>query len=95
MPGGCRPCTSFGFPDVASYLHQRHIVQHWTVNAIAAEIGLSHHAVACALGRHGLARTAHAAKRHAAGQRATQVAAGLGFESIASCISDRRAGGWP
>lgn len=32
-----------GFPGVASYLHQRYIVQHWTVNAIATETGLTHH----------------------------------------------------
>jgi len=83
-----------GFPDVASYLHQRHIVQHQTINAIAAEAGLSHHAVAAALCRHELTRTVHAAKRHAARQRTTQVAAGLGFDSIASYISDRRAAGW-
>jgi len=83
-----------GFADVASYLHQRHIVQHRTVNAIAAEIGLANHAVASALRRHGLIRTAHAAKRHAAGQRSTQVAAGLGFDSIARYVGDRRAAGW-
>jgi AraC-like DNA-binding protein len=83
-----------GFPDVASYLCQRHIVQHWTVNAIATDTGLSHHAVASALRRHGLARTAHATKRHAARERAGRVAAGLGFDTIASYISDRRAAGW-
>ena len=58
-----------GFADVPSYLYQRHIVQHRTVNAIAAEIGLSHHAVETGLRRHGLARTAHAAKRHTAPAR--------------------------
>jgi lambda repressor-like predicted transcriptional regulator len=83
-----------GFPDVASYLDQRHIVQHQTINAIAAEAGLSHHAVATALCRHGLTHTAHAAKRHAAQQRAAQVAAGLGFDSIVSYVTNRRAAGW-
>ena len=82
-----------GFPDVASYLRQRHLAQHWTVNAIAAEVALTHHAVASALRRHGLAQTAHAAKRHTAGQRAAQVAAVLGFDSITSYVSDRRAAG--
>jgi lambda repressor-like predicted transcriptional regulator len=82
------------FPDVASYLHQRHIVQHWTANAIATETGLTHHAVASALRRHGLTRTVHATKRHAARERADAVAAGLGFGTIASYISDRRAAGW-
>jgi len=83
-----------GFPDVAGYLHQRHIVQHLTVNAIAAEIGLANHAVASALRRHGLTRTAHAAKRHTADQRSTQVAAGLGFDSIAGYVTHRRDAGW-
>jgi AraC-like DNA-binding protein len=83
-----------GFPDVPSYLHQRHVVQHHTVNAIAAEAGLSHHAVVSALRRHGLTPTAYAAKRHAARERAAQVAAGLGFDSIADYIHDRRAAGW-
>jgi len=83
-----------GFPDVASYLHDRHVAQHHTVNMIATEVGLSHHAVASALGRHGLARTAYAASRHAAGQRAEQVAARLGHASIAGYVSQRRAAGW-
>jgi hypothetical protein len=81
---------------VASYLHQRHIVQHCTVNAIAAEAGLSQHAVTSALRRHRLDRTAHAAKRHASGQRAAEVASGLGFgfASVADYVNDRRAAGW-
>jgi hypothetical protein len=83
-----------GFPDVPSYLHARHVVQHRTVNVIADEAGLSHHAVESALRRHGLARTAHAAKRHAASQRAGQVAARLGHRSIADYVSQRRAAGW-
>jgi len=86
--------TRLGFADVASYLHERHIVQHWTVNAIAAEAGLAHHAVENSLRRHGLARMAHAAKRHEASQRAAQVAARLGFASMAGYIADRRAAGW-
>ncbi len=83
-----------GFPDVPSYLHERHIVQHQTLNAMAAEVGLSHHAVESALRRHGLARMAHAAKRHAAGQRAAHVAADLGFGSVADYVAQRRAAGW-
>ena len=86
--------TRLGFADVATYLHERHIVQHWTVNAIAAEAGLAHHAVENSLRRHGLARMAHAAKRHEASQRAAQVAARLGFASMAGYIADRRAVGW-
>ena len=83
-----------GYADVASYLTERHLVQHRTVNAIAAEVGMSHHAVGSALRRHGLAPTAHAAKRHAASERAARVAAGHGFGSIAAYIADRRAAGW-
>jgi hypothetical protein len=83
-----------GFPDVPSYLRDRHLTQHRTVSAIAAESGLSHHAVAAALRRHGLERTPHAAKRHAAGQRAAEVAAGLGFECLADYLEARRAAGW-
>jgi len=83
-----------GYADVASYLTQRHLVQHRTVNAIAAEAGLSHHAVGSALRRHGLAPTAHAAKRHAASERAAGVAARLGFGSIADYVLGRRAAGW-
>jgi AraC-like DNA-binding protein len=86
--------TRLGFPDVASYLHERHILQHLTVNAIAAEVGLTHHAVERSLRRHGLARMAHAAKRHQASQRAAQVAARLGFDSMAGYVAARRGAGW-
>jgi hypothetical protein len=90
-----RPVLSrLGYADVASYLTERHLVQYRTVNAIAAEVGMSHHAVGAALRRHGLAPTAHAAKRHAASERAAQVAARHGFGSIASYVTDRRAAGW-
>ncbi len=86
--------TRLGFPDVASYLRDRHVAGHWTVNAIAAEVGLTHHAVESSLRRHGLDRTAHAAKRHAAGQRAAACAAELGFASMAEYVTQRRAAGW-
>ena len=86
--------TRLGFPDVASYLRERHLVQHWTVNAIAAEAGLTHHTVEAALRRSGLARTAHAAKRHQAHQRAAHVAGRLGFDSMADYLASRRAAGW-
>jgi AraC-like DNA-binding protein len=86
--------TRLGFADVASYLHERHIVQHWTINSIAAEAGLTHHTVESSLRRHSVARMAHAAKRHEASQRAAQVAGRLGFASMASYIADRRAAGW-
>jgi hypothetical protein len=83
-----------GYPDVGTYLRERHIQQHQTVNAIAAETGLSHHAVNSALRRHGLDPVAHAAKRHQAEQRATDLAARLGYPGIAAYISDRRSSGW-
>jgi hypothetical protein len=83
-----------GFADVVGYLRERHLVQHRTVSAIAAEAGLSHHAVRSALRRHGLARIAHAAKRHVSSERAADVAAGLGFDSIAGYLAERRAAGW-
>jgi lambda repressor-like predicted transcriptional regulator len=83
-----------GFADVASYLRDRHAAGHWSVNAIAAEAGVSYHAVESALRRHGLARVAHAAKRHEAAERAARVAAGLGFANIAEYAARRRAAGW-
>ena len=86
--------TGLGFADVAAYLRDRHLLRHQTVTVIAAEIGISHHTVEAALRLHGLTRTPHAAKRHAASQRAAGVAARLGYPSIASYVSDRRAEGW-
>jgi AraC-like DNA-binding protein len=83
-----------GYPDVATYLRERHLEQHQTVNAIAAEIGLSHHAVTAALRRHGVAPVAHAAKRDQAQQRATDVATRLGYTDIAAYVGNRRSGGW-
>jgi len=89
-----RPAVAhLGFADVPSYLHERHIRQHRTVNAIAAEVGLTHHAVESALRRHGLARLSHATKRHVARQRAGEVAASLGFGSIGDYVACRRAAG--
>jgi hypothetical protein len=88
------------FPDVASYLQESRIRQHRTVNAMAAEIGVTHHAIESALRRHGLDRIAHAATRHAADERAAQVAAGLGVDSLCEYLRQRRAAGrtwraWP
>ena len=86
--------TALGFADVPSYLRDRHLVRHQTVSAIACEIGMSNHAVAAALSRHALDRTAHAGKRHAAGERTAQVAAVLGVASVPRYVADRRAAGW-
>jgi len=83
-----------GYHDVATYLRERHLEQHQTVNAIAAETGLSHDAVKSALRRHGLPPVAHAAKRHAARQREAEVAACLGYATIAGYIGNRRSRGW-
>jgi transposase len=83
-----------GFDDVASYLRERHHTGHQTVNAIATETGFSTHRVESALRRHGLEIVAHAAKRHAARQRAADVAAGLGYATMAGYIRRRRADGW-
>ena len=88
------PLQGLGYSDVASYLRQRHLVEHMSINAIAGEVGLSFHTVKTALSRHGLAVTAHAAKRHAAERRASEVAAGLGVGSIAEFIDRSRALGW-
>ena len=85
---------ALGFADVPSYLTERHLSQHQTINAIAAEVGLSNHAVISALRRHGLPVTGHAAKRHAARQRADDVAASLGYATVADYIGRRRADGW-
>ena len=76
------------------YLRDRHLVQHQTLHAIGAELGMSNHAVAAALDRHGLARTAHAARRHRAQERITQVAAALGVDSLPRYVAQRRAAGW-
>ncbi len=85
---------TIGFADVTSYLRQRHVVEHRTVNAIAGEIGLSFHAVKAALSRHGLEVAPHAAKRHAAERRAADVAATLGVDSISEFVEQGRASGW-
>ncbi len=61
---------------------------------MAAEIGVSHHAIESALRRHGLDQVAHVGTRHAAGERAAQVAAGLGYDSLGSYLRERRAAGW-
>jgi lambda repressor-like predicted transcriptional regulator len=86
--------TALGFTDVAGYLHERHVVQHHSVNAIAAEAGLSNHAVKAALLRHGIAVSAHATKRNAAQQRSDDLASRLGYSDIERYIAQRRKAGW-
>jgi hypothetical protein len=55
---------------------------------------MSNHAVAAALMRHGLPRTAHAGKRSAARERVAQVQAFLAVDSVPSYVAGRRAAGW-
>ncbi|HXP56675.1 MAG TPA: MucR family transcriptional regulator [Streptosporangiaceae bacterium] len=92
-PRWLQTVTALGFADVAGYLRDRHLVRHQTVSAIGTEVGMSNHAVAAALARHGLARTAHAGKRNAARERAAQVAAVLGVDSVPGYVAERRAAG--
>lgn len=82
-----------GFADLATYLRVRHVDQHRTVAAIAAESGRSTQAVSTAMRRHGIVRTAHAGKRHAAARRDEEAARRLGFATLTGYIADRRAAG--
>jgi len=82
-----------GYRNVTSYLHERHLVQHQTVSAIAAEVGLSPRLVTAALNRHGLTPVLHASKRHAAAKRAAEVADRLGYPSIADYVRSCQAEG--
>jgi DNA-binding phage protein len=93
-PRWLQAVTALGFADVPSYLRDRHLVRHQTVSAIGGEVGMSNHAVAAALTRHGLARTAHAGKRNAARERVAQVAAVLGVDSVPHYVAERRVAGW-
>jgi protein-disulfide isomerase-like protein with CxxC motif len=85
---------ALGYPDVPTYLRERHVVQHRSVNAIADEVGLSYQAVRSALHRHRLAAVAHAGKRHQARRRADSVAASMGYPTVAAYVASRRSGGW-
>jgi len=85
---------SLGFADVPSYLRQRHLSEHMTVNAIASEMGLSFHTVRSALTRHALAYRPHAAKRDAAQRRAQDVAADLDVDSISEFVDQCKTHGW-
>jgi hypothetical protein len=82
-----------GFPDLAAYLRVRHVEQHRTIAAIAAESGTTPRAVTAAMRRHGIARTVHAGKRHAAAGRDRDAARNLGFPALDAYITARRAAG--
>lgn len=84
-----------GFPDLPAYLRTRHVEQHRTVAAIAAESGASPRAVNAAMRRHGITRTGHTAKRHAATARDQEAAGRLGFPTLTAYIQARRATGVP
>jgi hypothetical protein len=71
----------------------RHSAEHMTVHAIAAELGVSHHAVAAAMRRSGLVIQPHVGKRHAAARRADAVATALGYATIGAYVRARRAAG--
>jgi AraC-like DNA-binding protein len=93
-PRWVQAVSALGFADVPSYLRDRHLARHQTVSAIGAELGMSNHAVAAALARHGLGRTVHAGRRNAVQERAAQVAAVLGVDSVPGYVAERRAAGW-
>jgi len=83
-----------GFTDVAGYLRERHVERHQTVNQMAAEIGVSQHAVLCALRRHGLSPEPHAGRRYQAREREASTAAAVGYASVYEYVAQRRAAGW-
>ncbi len=85
---------SLEFDDVVSYLRQRHVVEHASVNAIAREVGVSFHAAKAALHRHELTVSPHVTKRRVAELRRQEVAAALGAASIADYVRRRREQGW-
>lgn len=84
---------ALGFPDVSTYLRDRHLTRHHTVSAIAEEIGLPRAAVQSALTRHGVPRQAHATTRSRRDHRAAEVAARFGFSTLDAYLADRRATG--
>ncbi|HEX4356057.1 MAG TPA: hypothetical protein VH141_00940 [Pseudonocardia sp.] len=82
-----------GFEDVPSYLVERHVVDRWTVHAIAKEVGLSPGTVQAALDRHGVAWVPHAATRSECVRRASAVADRFGYPDIGDYLIARRAAG--
>ncbi|MFG1928699.1 hypothetical protein [Cryptosporangium sp. NPDC048952] len=84
-----------GFADARAYLVARHVDEHRSVRAIAAEVGMSRGAVIAALKRHGISIVAHATKRRQAVARDETAARRQGFASLADYVADRRARGHP
>ena len=85
---------SLGFDDVASYLRQRHLTDHASVNAIAREAGVSYHAAKSALQRHEVTVSPHVTKRRVAELRQRELATALGAPSIRDYVQSRRKLGW-
>ena len=83
-----------GFEDVVSYLRQRHVIDHASVNAIAREVGVSFHAARAALQRHEVTVSPHVTKRRRAELRRQEAAAAIGAPSIEEYVQRRREQGW-
>ncbi|HEX6343830.1 MucR family transcriptional regulator [Umezawaea sp.] len=83
--------ADLGFASVPEYLRDRHVRSARSVQAIAAETGLSRTAVRTALARHGVTRVPHATSRRHVQDRAASVAARFGFADVAAYLADRRA----
>ncbi|WNV86969.1 MucR family transcriptional regulator [Umezawaea sp. Da 62-37] len=85
--------AELGFGGVPEYLRDRHLRQARSVQAVAAETGLSRTAVQTALTRHGLTRVSHATSRRRVRDGAAAVAERFGHPDVAAYLADRRAAG--
>lgn len=85
--------ADLGFTTVPDYLRDRHGDRALSVQAIAAETGLSRTSVRTALARHGLDHVSHATSRRHVQDRADEVATRFGFPDVAAYLADRRAAG--
>jgi hypothetical protein len=84
--------ADLGFATVPEYLRDRHLRRARSVQAIAAETGLSRTSVRTALARHDLTPVSHATSRRLR-DRADGVAARFGFPDVTAYLADRRAAG--
>ncbi|MBW0114819.1 hypothetical protein [Pseudonocardia abyssalis] len=85
--------AGLGFPCVATYLVDRHVVRRCTVSTIAVEVGMCRASVQGALARHGITQVAHARTRGATEDRAAEVAARFGHTDLTEYLDARRAAG--
>lgn len=83
-----------GFPDLDSYLRQRHVQEGRGTTELAHELGVDAHQVHGLLERRGILRPADDLKRKRAAEERAAVAVQLGFDSFAAYLDDRRARGW-